>query len=113
MTINDEFFKKTQENLKKIKAQNNQKTFKSYNIDGKAEAEELPSTQPSKPEPTQETTNNVVNLADFRKNKEKDVVIKSNLSIEERHKRIAESIKRVHDLMDQLQKNNTRTSSND
>lgn len=108
MTINDEFFKKTQENLKKIKAQNNQKTLKSYNIDGKAEkVEELPSTQPSKP--AQDNTNNVVNLADFRKNK--DVVIKSSLSLEERHKRIAESIKRVHDLMDQLQKNNSRTSN--
>jgi hypothetical protein len=111
MTINDEFFKKTQENLRRIKAQNNQKTLNSYNIDGKAEeVEELLSTQPSQP---QETTNNVVSLADFRKNKEKDLVIKSNLSTEERHKRIAESIKRVHDLMDQLQKNNTRTSSND
>jgi len=108
MTINDEFFKKTQENLKKIKAQNNQKTLKSYNIDGKAEeVEELPSTQPSQP---QETTNNVVSLADFRKNK-KDIAIKSNLSLEERHKRISETVKRINSLMDQLQKNNNRTSN--
>ena len=110
MTINDEFFKKTQENLKKIKAQNNQKTLKSYNIDGKVEeVEELPSTQPSKP--AQETTNNVVNLSDFRKNKEKDVAIKTNLSLEERQKRITETVKRINDLMSQLQKNNSRTSN--
>ena len=109
MTINDEFFKKTQENLKKIKQQDNKYTLKKYNIK-EGEAEELPSTQ-SKTKSTQETTNNVVNLADFRKNKEKDVVIKSNLSLEERHKRIAESIKKVNDLMSQLQKNNNRTSN--
>lgn len=100
MTINDEFFKKTQENLRRIKAENNKTTFKNYRIDGKAEeAEELPSTQPL----PQKTTNNVVNLSDFRKNKEKDVP-KVNISLEERQKRIAESVKRINDLMDELHK---------
>lgn len=106
MTINDEFFKKTQENLKKIKEKNNQYTLKKYNI--KDEAEELPSTQPSKTEPVQQTTNNVVNLADFRKTKEKDVVIKSNLSLEERYARIAESVKRINNYINELEKNNRK-----
>lgn len=104
MTINDEFFKKTQENLKRIKAQNNQKTLKTYKIDGKAE--ELPSTQPSKP---QQQENNVVSLDAFRKNKEPKTVKKEE-PLEERQKRIAESIKRINNLMEQLQ-NNNRTSN--
>lgn len=109
MTINDEFFKKTQENLKKIKAQNNKYTLKTYNIDGKAEAEELPSTQPVTPEPT-ETQDNVVSLDAFRKKQvaSQTKTSRVELSIEERMKRVAESINRINDLMDQLEKNNRK-----
>ena len=107
MTINDEFFKKTQENLKKIKQQDNQYTLKKYNI--KDEAEELPSTQPAAPEPT-EPTNNVVSLDAFRKkqvaNQPKST--KVEISTEERMKRVAESINRINDLMSQLEKNNRK-----
>lgn len=106
MTTNDEFFKKTQENLRRIKAENNKKTMKIYKIDGKAE--ELPSTQPSKPQQPQQE-NNVVSLDAFRKNKEPKTVKKEE-PLEERQKRIAESIKRINDLMEQLQ-NNNRTSN--
>lgn len=111
MTINDEFFKKTQENLKKIKAKNNELTLKSYRINGKAE--ELPSTQPQQPKQPQE--NNVVSLDSFKKKKE-ELQPKSNnseLSLEERQKRITDSVQRINDLLIQLQKNNTRTSTND
>jgi hypothetical protein len=98
MTINDQFFKQTQENLRRIKAENNKTTFAIYKIDGKAE--ELPSTQPSKP---QETTN-VVSLANYRKNKENAEENARQVSLEERQKRISESIKRINSLMEELHK---------
>jgi lipopolysaccharide export LptBFGC system permease protein LptF len=97
MTINDEFFKKTQENLRRIKAQNNQKTMKNYGIDGKSEAEELPSTQP---QTTQE--DNVI-VVDFRNKK-------SLVSEEERLKRIKQSIQNINALMKEL---NERNKTND
>jgi hypothetical protein len=109
MTINDEFFKKTQENLKKIKQQDNQYTLKKYNI--KDEAEELPSTQPVKTEPTEPTepTDNVVSLDAFRNKKQVAKQPKSTkISTEERMKRVAESINRINDLMSQLEKNNRK-----
>jgi hypothetical protein len=107
MTINDEFFKKTQENLKKIKQRDNQYTLKKYNI--KDEAEELPSTQPVKTEPT--TQDNVVSLDAFRNKKQVASQPKTSrveLSTEERMKRVAESINRINDLMSQLEKNNRK-----
>ena len=108
MTINDEFFKKTQENLRRIKAQDNQYTLKKYNI--KDEAEELPSTQPAAPEPT-ESTDNVVSLDAFRNKKQvanQPKSTKVEISTEERMKRVAESINRINDLMSQLEKNNRK-----
>lgn len=108
MTINDEFFKKTQENLKKIKAQNNKYTLKTYNIKEES-AEELPSAQPVTPEPT-ETQDNVVSLDAFRKKQvaSQPKTSRVELSTEERMKRVAESINRINDLMDQLEKNNRK-----
>jgi len=108
MTINDEFFKKTQENLRRIKAQDNQYTLKKYNIKG--EAEELPSTQSAAPEPT-EPTDNVVSLDAFRNKKQvanQPKSTKVEISTEERMKRVAESINRINDLMSQLKKNNRK-----
>ena len=109
MTINDEFFKKTQENLRRIKAQDNQYTLKKYNIK-EGEAEELPSTQPVKTEPT-ETQDNVVSLDAFRNKKQVASQPKSTkveISTEERMKRVAESVQRINDLMSQLEKNNRK-----
>lgn len=108
MTINDEFFKKTQENLKKIKQKDNQYTLEKYNM--KDKAEELPSTQPAAPEPT-EPTDNVVSLDAFRNKKQvakKSKSTKVEISAEERMKRVAESINRINDLMSQLEKNNRK-----
>ena len=108
MTINDEFFKKTQENLKKIKQQDNQYTLKKYNI--KDDAEELPSTQPVKSEPTK-IQDNVVSLDAFRNKKQvasQPKFTKVELSTEERMKRVAESVQRINDLMSQLEKNNRK-----
>jgi hypothetical protein len=110
MTINDEFFKKTQENLRRIKAQNNQKTLKSYNIDGKAEAEELSVQEES----TITSSDNVVSLDAFKRKKQVASQPKSTkveLSTEERMKRVGESIKRINDLMEQLEKNNRKPQS--
>lgn len=109
MTINNEFFKKTQENLRRIKAENNQKTFKSYNIDGKAEAEELSAQE----EPTTTSSDNVVSFDAFRRKKQvasqpKSIKVEST---EERMKRVGESIKRINDLMEQLEKNNRKPQS--
>jgi hypothetical protein len=105
MTINDEFFKKTQENIKKIKKQDNQYTLKKYNI--KDEAEELPSTQPVKTEPT--TQDNVVSLDAYKKQvASQPKTSRVELSTEERMKRVAESINRINDLMSQLEKNNRK-----
>lgn len=104
MTINDEFFKKTQENLRRIKAQNNQKTMKSYNIDGKAEAEELVSAQPQK---TQQEDNVIV--VDFRNKKSLNTSsTKEVLSVEERYKRIGDSIDRINALMKRLEEQNKK-----
>lgn len=103
MTINDEFFKKTQENLRRIKAQNNNKTMKSYNIDGKAEAEELVSAQPQK---TQQEDNVIV--VDFRNKKSLNTSSKEVLSIEERYKRIGDSIDRINALMMKLEEQNKK-----
>ena len=101
MTINDEFFKKTQKNLRRIKAQNNQKTMKSYNIDGRAEAEELPSTQPQK---TQQE--NVI-VVDFRNKKSLNTPAPIvHVSEEERLKRIKQSIQNINALMDELRERN-------
>ena len=102
MTINDEFFKKTQENLRRIKAQNNSKTMKNYNIDGKAEAEELPSTQPQK---TQQEDNVIV--VDFRNKKSLNTPAPIvHVSEEERLKRIKQSIQNINALMDELRERN-------
>ena len=109
MTINDEFFKKTQENLKKIKQQDNQYTLKKYNIK-EDEAEELPSTQSVKSEPTK-NQDNVVSLDAFRNKKQVASQPKSTkveLSTEERMKRVSESVQRINDLMSQLEKNNRK-----
>lgn len=104
MTINDEFFKKTQENLRRIKAQNNNKTMKSYNIDGKAEAEELVSAQPQK---TQQEDNVIV--VDFRNKKSLNTSsTKEVLSVEERYKRIGDSIDRINALMKRLEEQNKK-----
>lgn len=100
MTINDEFFKKTQENLRRIKSQNNQKTMKSYAISGKAEAEELPSTQPQK---TQREDNVIV--VDFKKKKSLNTQ-EDSASEEERLARIGERIKTINALMDELRERN-------
>lgn len=100
MTINDEFFKKTQENLRRIKAQNNQKTMKNYNIDGKAE--ELSSTQPQK---SQQEENVIV--VDFRNKKSLNAPApKAEVSEEERLKRIKQSIQNINALMDELRERN-------
>lgn len=105
MTINDEFFKKTQENLRRIKAQNNNKTMKSYNIDGKAEAEELVSAQPQK---TQQE-DNVIVVVDFRNKKSLNTSsTKEVLSVEERYKRIGDSIDRINALMKRLEEQNKK-----
>lgn len=102
MTINDEYFKKTQENLRRIKSQNNNKTMKSYNIDGKAEAEELPSKQPQK---TQQEDNVIV--VDFRNKKSLNTPApKVEVSEEERLKRIKQSIQNINALMDELRERN-------
>jgi lipopolysaccharide export LptBFGC system permease protein LptF len=101
MTINDEFFKKTQENLRRIKAQNNQKTMKNYGIDGKSEAEELPSTQP---QTTQE--GNVI-VVDFKNRKGLNTSApKAVVSEEERLKRIKQSIQNINNLMSELRERN-------
>lgn len=95
MTINDAFFKKTQENLRRIKAQNNQKTMKNYNIDGKSEAEELPSTQP---QVEQQDVNNVITV-DFQK---KSKYNEHEANLEARYDKIAKSIQRINKLMEEL-----------
>jgi hypothetical protein len=97
MTINDEFFKKNQENLRRIKAQNNDKTMKSYNIDGKAEAQKL------EPAVQEQEDNNVI-VVDFRR-KSLTPPPPPTLSVEERYKRIGESIDRINALMKQLEQN--------
>jgi hypothetical protein len=101
MTINDEFFKKTQENLRRIKAQNNKKTLKNYNIDGKAEAEELPSTQPQvqqQPQQQVQQQDNVI-VVDFQK---KSKYNQEEANLEARYNKIAKSIQRINKLMQEL-----------
>ena len=103
MTTNNEFFKKTQENLRRIKAENNKKTLRSYNIDGKAEGETEQKT-------TTTSRNNVISLADYKKNKApvQPVPEKVELSVEDRYKRISESIQRINKLMTELESTNKR-----
>lgn len=103
MTTNNEFFKKTQENLRRIKAENNKKTLRSYNIDGKAEGETEQKT-------TTTSKNNVISLADYKKNKTpvQPVSEKVELSVEERYKRISESIQRINKLMTELESTNKK-----
>jgi|GEM_PF-4004847 len=116
MTINDEFFKKTQENLKRIKAQNNQKTMKSYNIETKSaslEAEE------NNEDTHDEQDAPVISLADFRRKKLTTVQNKvvpaeesrySQETTEDRLQRIKDSIQRINNLMSELNSvNNTGT----
>lgn len=107
MSTNDEFFKKTQENLRRIKAQNNQKTMKNYNIDGKAEAEELQSTKPRvQAQQTQKKEDNVI-IVDFKNKKEiNNSASKKEITEEERLKRIKESIQNINALMEELNKRN-------
>jgi len=97
MIINDEFFKKTQENLRRIRVQNNKKTMKNYGIDEKSEAEELPSTH-------QLEEDNVI-VVDF-KNKKGLNAPKVEVSEEERFKRIRQSIQNINALMDELKERN-------
>ena len=113
MTINNDFYKRTQENLRKIKAQNNKSTLKNYNIDGKVE--DLLSVQvDSTEEPVITSSDNVVSLDAFKRKKQVASQPKSTkveLSTEERMKRVGESIKRINDLMEQLEKNNRKPQS--
>lgn len=101
MTINDEFFKKTQENLRRIKAQNNKKTLKNYNIDGKAEAEELSSTQPQQQDQQQD---NVI-VVDFQK---KSKYNQEEANLEARYNKITKSIERINKLMEELNQRNNK-----
>lgn len=105
MTINDEFFKKTQENLRRIKAQNNKKTMKNYNIDGKAEAQNL-----SEPQQTQQEDNDNVIVVDFKRKKSLNTpaALKKEVSPEERMERIRQSIQNINALMKELNERNTK-----
>jgi hypothetical protein len=102
MTINDEFFKKTQENLRRIKAQNNQKTMQNYNIDGKTEAQNL-----SEPQQTQQEDNVIV--VDFRSKKSLNTpAAPKKEAPEERMERIRQSIQNINALMKELNERNTK-----
>lgn len=101
MTINNEFFKRTQENMKKIRAENNALTKKVYRIDEKEKKE-------NKTNKTNSDVNSNVIRVDFSKGSQKQLTSSKEVSIdiEERYKRIGESIQRINSLMRELEEKN-------